>query len=165
MRDFTLVTPITAKAYCSAAWLYFFAKNKYTLAAFLLGSGISAAVILLYALGIYTDMFMLLCALAVAACLFISVMMFAMRLSRVVRTNQDLFTRSLKLRFTQEGFHAMGREMDAFFEKKRITRVIETKQFLHLYLDRGRAQVSITKADLQAQTAYDLDSWLKDIKR
>ena len=37
-KEFTAVVPITAKGYRSAAWLYFFAKNRYIAAAYAVGS-------------------------------------------------------------------------------------------------------------------------------
>ena len=164
-KEFTAVVPITAKGYRSAAWLYFFAKNRYIAAAYAVGSIGSGLLIGLYCTGRYTDMFVLLCALAVAVSLLMSVILFALRLNKVLSANEDLFTRSLKLRFTPDGFRAVGRDRDAFFKKDSICRVIETKKYIHLYLNRGRAQVTVIRESLSPQTACDIADWLKDVKK
>ena len=164
MKEFTVLTPLSADAFSSAAWLHFFGKNKYITATFALGTIVSTALLILYQAGVYTDIFVLLCAMAVLVSLVMSVMLFWLRLNRMIRANKELFDRKLKLRFTPEGFHAMGKEMDAFFEKGRVSRIIDTKKYTHIYLDKGRAQVSVVKAELPLQTGYDLKNWVESVK-
>lgn len=164
MKEFTVLTPLSADAYSSAAWLHFFAKSKYVTATFGLGAFVSIALLVLYQTGVYTDIFVLLCAMAVLVSLVMSIMLFWLRLNRMIRANKELFTRKLKLRFTPDGFHAMGKEMDAFFEKEQVCRIIDTKKYTHIYLDKGRAQVSVVKAELPLQTGYDLKNWVESVK-
>ena len=58
----------------------------------------------------------------------------------------------------------MLEKMDAFFEKSRVSRIIDTKKYTHIYLDKGRAQVSVVKVELPLQTGYDLKNWVESVK-
>ncbi len=165
MKEFTILTSLSADAFSSAAWLHFFCKNKYITATFALGTVVSVSLLILYQAGVYADIFVLMCALAVLVSLVMSVMLFWLRLNKMIKANEELFSRKLKLRFTSEGFHAVGKEMDAFFKKERVCRIIDTKKYTHIYLDRGRAQVSIVKEELPLQTGYDLQSWVESVKK